>query len=126
MAVNVYTNNFDAPVGWVDQSGNGTGLSAQSVNSLFGPGFQQTFTVETIRIAGNPSYSDPSGTGGAYSLGMLSGVQDDLLSLTFNVANAPLLNIAMDFAGPSSFRVEPNSQNRWSSSSPVGMWAGCI
>jgi hypothetical protein len=28
--------------------------------------------------------------------------------------------------GPSSFRVEPNSQNRWSSSSPVGMWAGCI
>ena len=28
--------------------------------------------------------------------------------------------------GPSSFRVEPNSQNRWSSSSPVGMWAGCL
>jgi hypothetical protein len=26
--------------------------------------------------------------------------------------------------GPSSFRVEPNIQNRWSSSSPVGMWAG--
>ena len=28
--------------------------------------------------------------------------------------------------GPSSFRVEPNSQNCWSSWSPVGMWAGCI
>ncbi len=28
--------------------------------------------------------------------------------------------------GPSSFRVEPNSQNRGSSSSPGGMWAGCI
>ena len=28
--------------------------------------------------------------------------------------------------GPSSFRVEPNSQNRWSSSSPVDMWAGCL
>ena len=28
--------------------------------------------------------------------------------------------------GPSSFRVEPHSQNRWSSSSPVGMWAGCL
>ncbi len=28
--------------------------------------------------------------------------------------------------GPSSFRVEPNSQNGWSSSRPVGMWAGCI
>jgi len=30
------------------------------------------------------------------------------------------------FTGPSSFRVEPNSQNPWSSSSPVGMWAGCL
>jgi len=28
--------------------------------------------------------------------------------------------------GPSSFRVEANSQNPWSSSSPVGMWAGCL
>ncbi len=28
--------------------------------------------------------------------------------------------------GPSSFRVDSNTQNRWSSSSPVGMWAGCI
>ena len=27
--------------------------------------------------------------------------------------------------GPSSFRVEANSQNHWSSSSPVRMWAGC-
>ena len=31
-----------------------------------------------------------------------------------------------DKVGPSSFRVEPNSQNPWSSSSPVGMWAGCL
>jgi hypothetical protein len=29
-------------------------------------------------------------------------------------------------AGPSSFRVEPNRQNGRSSSSPVGMWAGCL
>jgi len=28
--------------------------------------------------------------------------------------------------GASSSRVEPNSQNRWSSPSPVGMWAGCL
>ena len=27
---------------------------------------------------------------------------------------------------PSSFRVEPNNQNRWSSLRPVGMWAGCL
>ena len=29
-------------------------------------------------------------------------------------------------AGSSSFRVESNADNGWSSSSPVGMWAGCI
>ena len=33
---------------------------------------------------------------------------------------------AQGYVGPSSFRVEPNSQNPWSSSSPVGMWAGCL
>ena len=27
---------------------------------------------------------------------------------------------------PSSFRMEPNSQKRCPSSSPVGIWAGCI
>jgi hypothetical protein len=32
--------------------------------------------------------------------------------------------ITFTLSGPSSFRVEPNIQNRWSSSSPVGMWAG--
>ena len=42
------------------------------------------------------------------------------------VASAPLLLHAATYTGPSSFRVEPNSQNPWSSSGPVGMWAGCL
>ena len=33
---------------------------------------------------------------------------------------------ALRALGPSSFRVEPNSQNHCSSSSPVGLWAGCL
>jgi signal transduction histidine kinase len=40
-----------------------------------------------------------------------------------------LLDNAVKFTaagGPSSFRVERDSQNCWSSSSPVGMWAGCL
>ena len=36
------------------------------------------------------------------------------------------LSFTVSTQGPSSFRVEPNGQNCWSSSSPVGMWAGCI
>ena len=41
-------------------------------------------------------------------------------------AKKPFAGPAAVLAGPSSFSVEPNSQNRWSSSSPVGMWSGCI
>ncbi|MFZ2908284.1 MAG: MFS transporter [Candidatus Desulfobacillus denitrificans] len=37
-----------------------------------------------------------------------------------------LIVLLLTFLGPSSFRVEPNSQNPWSSSGPVGMWAGCL
>ena len=95
----VYQNDFNAPVGWTDQSGNGTQISFAQVNSLYGSAFQQTFTVETIKVAGNPNYSDPSGTGGAYTLGMLSAVQNDLLSLTFNVGSLSFVNVMMDFAG---------------------------
>lgn len=95
----VYQNDFNSPVGWVDGSGNGTGISFAQVNSMFGSAFQQTFTVETIQIAGNANYSDPSGTGGAYALGMLSSVQNDLLSLTFDVGALSFVNITMDFAG---------------------------
>jgi PEP-CTERM motif len=95
----VYQNDFNAPTGWTDMSGNGTGLSYAQVNSLYGSAFQQTFTVETIKIAGNSFYSDPSGTGGAYALGMLSGVQNDLLSLTFDAGALSYVNVKMDFAG---------------------------
>ncbi len=95
----VYQNDFNSPVGWTDQSGNGTQISFAQVNSLYGSAFQQTFTVETIKVAGNANYSDPSGTGGAYTLGMLSAAQNDLLSLTFNVGSLSFVNVMMDFAG---------------------------
>jgi len=94
----VFQNDFNAPVGWVDQTGIGTGVSAQSVNSLYGSSFQQTFTVETLKVAGNPQYSDPAGTGGAYTLAMLSQVQNDLLSITFNVGTLDFVNVQMDIA----------------------------
>ncbi len=95
----VYQNDFNSPVGWTDQSGNGTQISFAQVNSLYGSAFQQTFTVETIKLAGNANYSDPAGTGGAYTLGMLSAAQNDLLALTFNVGSLSFVNVMMDFAG---------------------------
>lgn len=93
----VFQNNFNAPVGWVDQSGNGTGVSGQQVNALFGSAFNQTFTVETLQVT-NPQYSDPSGIGGAYALGMLSNAQNDLLSITFNVGSLSFVNVQMDLS----------------------------
>ena len=48
-------------------------------------------------------------------------------STEFSIGVEALFTSALGLQpGPSSFRVEPNSQNASSSSSPVGMWAGCI
>jgi hypothetical protein len=43
-------------------------------------------------------YSDPSGKGGRYALGLLSNAQDDLLGLAFNVGTARYLNLRMDIS----------------------------
>ncbi len=87
-------------------------LSAfQGVNTLYGPGWQQKFTVETILIngAGNV-YTDPGGPGGNYSIGMLTSVENDLLAYTFDVQNKDFLNVsfdlsAIDLIGCASFGV---------------------
>jgi len=52
----------------------------------------------------------------------ISGSRSPLL---FLVEVGAAIKVAF-ISGPSSFRVERDSQNHWSSSSPVGMWAGCI
>lgn len=79
----------------------------KSINTLYGnqpPGFTfaQTNTVETLLITGNKAfgtgYSDPSGKGGNYALGMLSSYQNDLLGLSFNVGNSPFLNFRLDIS----------------------------
>ena len=56
-----------------------------NVNSLYGPGYLQFFTVETMLINGPSNlYTDPTGTGGDYSLGMFSTLQNDRLAFEFN------------------------------------------
>ncbi len=97
----LYQNDFESPNGFVDNTGRD--VSLQSVNSLYGqPGFlfQQIFTVETLEINGTAAfgggYQDPSGTGGNYAIGMLSHVQNDHLSLTFDAGTNAFLNFGID------------------------------
>jgi len=70
-----------------------------NVNSLYGPGYLQFFTVETMLINGPSNlYTDPTGTGGDYSLGMFSTLQNDRLAFEFNTQGKSFLNLQMDLS----------------------------
>jgi len=101
----LYDRNFENPVAFVNDSGDVNIFNP--VNTLYGnqpPGFlfAQQFTVETLLITGNQAfgrgYSDPSGKGGNYALGMLSDLQNDLLGLSFNVGSNKYLNFRLDIS----------------------------
>ncbi|SFG91803.1 PEP-CTERM sorting domain-containing protein [Neptunomonas qingdaonensis] len=111
----LYDQDFENPTGF---NNDGADVNVyNNVNTLYGnqpPGFSfaQTFTVETLLITGTSAfgtgYSDPTGTGGNYAIGMLSNRQDDKLGLSFDVGTNDFLNISVDlssidlsaFAGP--------------------------
>lgn len=90
----LFSENFDSPVGFSDPDL--LSLSFLPVNDLFGTAFQNTFTVETVQVANSPLYSDPTGTGGAFALGMLSDAEDDQLAAVFDVTTFGFLNLQMD------------------------------
>jgi hypothetical protein len=98
----LYENDFETPNVSVVQTC-GFALDQRGINFLYGSPqgiFQQQFTVETVlinfTIDGHPFYSDPSGVGGNYALGMLANVQPDLLALTFDSQGRSFINIGMD------------------------------
>lgn len=101
----LYDQNFENPAAFVND---GVDVNIfNPVNALYGnqPAgftFAQQFTVETLLITGNQAfghgYSDPSGKGGNYALGMLSSVQNDLLGLSFNVGSNKFLNARLDIS----------------------------
>jgi hypothetical protein len=101
----LYDQDFESPVGFVNDGGDVNIF--RTVNQLYGNQptgfvFTQQFTVETLLITGasafGTGYSDPSGTGGNYALGMLSSVQNDLLGLAFNVGTNDFLNVSLDIS----------------------------
>lgn len=103
--VTLYNQNFENPAAFNNDGGDVNIFNP--VNSLYGnqPAgftFAQANTVETLLITGNQAfghgYSDPSGKGGNYALGMLSTVQNDLLGLSFNVGSNPFMNVRLDIS----------------------------
>ena len=110
----LYQNDFENPTGF-SAGPTYQDLSQQPVNDLYGqPGFifQQAAgtTVEAFHITGGNAwggagYSDPSGIGGNYSIGMLETIQDDKLSLTFDSGIFQFLNLGMDI---SAIALDPN------------------
>ena len=108
-SVTLYDQNFESPnnpPGFINGFGSGyKDLSQQQVNDLYGGqpvgfSFAQAFTVETALLTGTQAfgtgYSDPSGIGGNYAIGMLSSTQNDLLGLSFNVGAFDFFNFTVD------------------------------
>lgn len=117
----LYDQDFENPVGYNNDGGDVSIF--RNVNEHYGdqpPGFSfaQTFTVETLNVTGSArgtgsaafgtGWSDPTGIGGNYAIGMLADRQRDLLGLSFDVGDLDFLNFQIDvssidlstFSGP--------------------------
>jgi hypothetical protein len=100
-SVVLYSNDFETPnQAIVIECGNS--LDKTPIHTLYGsPGFSfdQEFTVEAVSTADLQAlYDDPEGRGGAYTLGMLADLEDDLLALTFERQGRSFVNVAFDLA----------------------------
>jgi hypothetical protein len=96
--VSLYENDFETPNVQV-MTTCGLALDQRGINFLYGrpeATFQQQFTVEAVII--HPYYSDPSGIGGNYALGMLESLQPDLLALTVDAQGRNFINVGMDIS----------------------------
>ncbi len=93
----LYSNDFESPLATPTQNTCWTDLSSTPVNTFYGPGWQQSFSVETVLNNGpNNLYSDPSGQGGDYSIGTL--FPNDRIAYTFDADDKTFLNIRMDIS----------------------------
>ncbi len=105
----LYDQDFENPVGYNNDGGDVSIF--RTVNDHYGnqpSGFQfaQTFTVETLNVSGSArgvgtaafgtGWTDNTGQGGDYAIGMLSDRQNDLLGLNFNVGAFDFLNFQID------------------------------
>ena len=100
----LYDQGFENPNGFINSGGD---FDFGRINALYSnqpPGFTFTeqFTVDALLITGDRAfgtgYSDPSGIGGNYAIGMLSDLQNDLLGLSFDVEDNDFLNVSLDIS----------------------------
>lgn len=101
----LYEQDFENPAAFVND---GADVNINnSVNTLYGNQpdgftFAQANTVETLLITGDQAfgtgYTDSSGIGGNYALGMLSSVQNDMLGLSFDIGSNDFLNFSLDIS----------------------------
>ncbi len=105
----LYDQDFENPVGYNNDGGDVSifrNVNQHYGNQPTGFEFAQTNTVETLNVSGSQrnggsaafgtGWSDPSGQGGDFAIGMLSTVQDDRLGLNFNVGAFDFLNFRID------------------------------
>ncbi|MEO5685866.1 MAG: PEP-CTERM sorting domain-containing protein [Burkholderiaceae bacterium] len=101
----LYSQNFEAPVNFVDDGGDINIF--RTVNQLYGNQpvgftFTQPYTDETLRVGGTGAfgtgYKDPQHIAGNYVVSMLSDAQPDLLSMSFSVGNFQFLNFGLDIS----------------------------
>lgn len=101
----LYSQNFEAPSGFVNDGGDVNIF--RTVNQLYSnqpPGFTfaQTNTVETLLVGGSQAWGtgflDPQQRAGNYVLGLLATFQDDRLGLAFDVGDNAFLNFRLDIS----------------------------
>lgn len=102
----LYMQNFENPVGFVNDGGDINifrSINALYANQPAGFTFAQNFTTETLLIGGTQAfgvgYTDPQGIGGRYTPAQLEGpANDDRLGLAFNVGAFRFLNFQLDIS----------------------------
>lgn len=105
----LYDQDFENPVGYNNDGGDVSifrTVNDHYANQPAGFEFAQTFTVETLNVSGSArgggsaafatGWTDSSGQGGDYAIGMLSSRENDLLGLNFNVGAFDFLNFRID------------------------------
>lgn len=109
--ITLYDQDFENPAAFVNNGGDVNIFT--TVNQNYGGqpagfSFAQTYTVETLNVSGSDrdggtaafgtGWSDPSGKGGNFAIGMLSNVENDLLGLSFNVGSYSFFNVFVDIS----------------------------
>lgn len=100
-SIALYENDFEHPNTPITINC-GNSLDGRGINFLYGSTdftFTQTFTVEAVSTHDAQGlYSDPSGIGGNYAIGMLSTAENDMLGLTFQLQGKNNLNVGFDLS----------------------------